>query len=279
MLFRSKKVWIALVIGGLVILPLLLVLAHPRGRATLRLTSGFAQSERDPRVYYEHGAEGLANQIVDALPAAAARVEELQAWPFKNDFRVYVCASHESFSRHINQSPRDPVRGIAFLWDVWVSPKAFAFFGKDTHRQTLAHELSHLHLGQHLGWFRRIKGVPAWFAEGLANWVADTGDEIVSRSEALEGFISGRHFVPDATGNLPLPRTAADYGVSWPMFHLQSRLFIEYLHDRNENAFGRFVSAVIAGDNFSAAFAEHFGLNLDAAWQDFMKSLAKQNGV
>ena len=279
MLSRGKKVWNIIVIAGLVILPLVLVLAHPRGRATLRLTSGFVQSEEDARVYYEHGAEGLASQIADALPDAVARVEMCQSRPFKKGFRVYVCASHESFSRHIKQPPSDPVRGIAFWWDVWVSPRAFDFFGKDTHRQTLVHELSHLHLGQHLGWLGRTQRVPTWFVEGLADWVAGTGDEIVSRSEALEGFVSGHHFVPDATGRLPLPKVAKDYGLRWPMFHLQSRIFIEHLRDRDEQAFEGFVGAVVDGDSFDVAFTDHFGDNLEIVWQEFMSLLAQQNGV
>jgi hypothetical protein len=160
------------------------------------------------------------------------------------------------------------------MWDVWVSPKAFAFYGKDTHRQTLAHELSHLHLRQQLGWLRKTQRVPAWFVEGLADWVAGTGEEIVSRNAALKGFINGRHLMPDASGRLPLPKGAHDYGLTWPMFHLQSRMFIEYLHDRDEKSFGRFVAAVVDGDRFDVAFNEHFGDSLEIVWQEFMDALA-----
>jgi hypothetical protein len=274
MLSRGKKIWIILLAAGFVILPLVLVLAHPRGRATIRLAPGFVRFEEDARVYYERGAEDLASRIADALPGAVARVEECQSRPFKTGFRVYVCSSHESFTRHIGQPVSDPVRGIAFMWDVWVSPKAFAFYGKDTHRQTLAHELSHLHLRQQLGWLRKTQRVPAWFVEGLADWVAGTGEEIVSRNAALKGFINGRHLMPDASGRLPLPKGAHDYGLTWPMFHLQSRMFIEYLHDRDEKSFGRFVAAVVDGDRFDVAFNEHFGDSLEIVWQEFMDALA-----
>ena len=38
---------------GLVLVPVSLVLAHPRGRTALRLAPGFTPLPEDPRVYYE----------------------------------------------------------------------------------------------------------------------------------------------------------------------------------------------------------------------------------
>lgn len=264
-------------IAIVITLPVLLiglVLAQPRGRVALRLTTGFIPLQEDTRVFYEPGAEEYAKRFADALPSVVNRVEDCQSLPFESEFRVYVCSSHESFTRHIGQPVSSPVRGIAFLRDIWVSPKAFAFYGKDTHWQTLAHELSHLHLGQHLGWWHRTKYLPNWFLEGLADWVADTGGEIVSREEALEGFRTGRHLVPATSGKLRLsPPTRQDLGVSWPIFHMQSRIFIEYLLARGEEPFSNFIAAVLGGVRFNIAFEEHFGNNMEIVWQDFINSV------
>jgi hypothetical protein len=175
--------------------------------------------------------------------------------------------------RHIGESERSPVRGIAFLWDIWVSPKAFDFQGKDTHRKTLRHELSHLHLGQKLGWWRRTQGVPSWFQEGLADWVADTGDEQVSWREARDAILSGHCILPETSGHLPLPKRPQDYGLSWPMFHMQSRMFVEYLRSRDEGAFQRFVASVVRGNRFETAFKEDFRATLSDSWKDFRDSL------
>jgi hypothetical protein len=247
--------------------------AQPRARTTLRLVRGFSPLEADSRVFYEAGAEDLARAIASALPAAVARVEYCQCEPFERSFRVYVCASHKSFSRHLGQSARLPVRGIAFVWDIWVSPKALSFHGEDTHRETLAHELSHLHLGQKLGWWHRTKGVPSWFQEGLADWVADTGDEQVSRREAREAILSGRCFVPDASGHLPFPKLPREYGLTWPMFHMQSRMFVEYLRSRDAEGFRGFVTAVVRGTRFETAFIENFRAELGDVWKDFLHSI------
>jgi hypothetical protein len=263
---------------GLLSLLALLLFLHPRARAAARLTSGFQSLVEDTRVFYEPGAEVHARRFAESLPAAIARVEEYQGRPFKSDFRVYVCASHESFTRHLDERPDSFARGMRLFRDIWVSPLAFDFRGSDTHRQTITHELSHLHMTQQLG-LRSIMGtVPTWFAEGLADWIADTGGEIITHQDALEAFASGNHFVPDAKGRFLFPRTAKHYGVSWPMLHRQSRMFVEYLRDRAGGLFGDFVVAAGKGERFDVAFLEHYGDSLDNVWNDFLESLDGGSG-
>ena len=274
--FLRRKTRVILIVVGLFALSPLIVLAHPRARAVLRLTPSFLPLKQDSRVFYEPGAETYAERIAEALPGAIARVQECHSRPFVSDFRVYICASHKSFTRHIGHPASSPVRGTAFLWDIWVSPKAFVFWGEDTHRQTLAHELSHLHLGQHLGWWRRTKNVPAWFGEGLADWVADMFGDGPSREKALEGFFTGYHLVPDASGRLPFPKRPWDYGLTGPMLHMQSRMFVDYLRARDEESFKEFVAAVVLGVPFDVAFREHFGDSLGGVWHDFLDALKTQ---
>jgi len=267
---RIRKLLIPLSLLSLLV-PLLLL--HPRARAAARLTSGFQSLEKDARVFYEPGAEVHARGFAESLPAAIARVEEHQGRPFKSHFRVYVCASHESFTRHLGERPDSPARGMKLFRDIWVSPLAFDFRGTDTHRQTVTHELSHLHMTQQLGLRTIVGTVPTWFVEGLADWVADTGGEIVTHQDALEAFASGNHFVPDAKGRFLFPRTAKHYGISWPMLHRQSRMFVEYLHDRAGGSFEDFVAAVGKGKRFDVAFLEHYRDSLDNVWNDFLESL------
>ena len=269
---RRKSTWAILVGAAIPILAALLVLGQSRGRTALRLVHGFSTLDADPRIRYEPGAENLARAVAVALPAAVARVEECQSAPFKTSFRVYVCASHESFTSHIGEPVSSPVRGIASLRDIWVSPTAFAFHGEDTHRETLTHELSHLHLGQMLGWWHRTKEVPSWFQEGLADWVADTGDEQVSQREVREAILSGDSIVLEESGHLPFPTRPDTYGMTWPMFHMQSRMFVEYLRSRDANAFRGFVAAVVRGVGFKSAFNDNFGAGLSDVWKDFLRS-------
>jgi len=258
---------------GVLVLIAALTLMQPRARTALRLVRGFTALDADPRIRYEQGAEYLARVIAASLPAVQALVEELQRAPFARPFRVYVCVTHRGFTTRIGEPADSPARGIAFLRDIWISPKAFSFHGRDTHRQTLTHELSHLHLGQRLGWRRKTKYVPSWFQEGLANWIAGSGDELVSPREACRAILSGHRIVLDESGYLPFPRPPESYGMTWPMFCVQSRMFVEYLRLRNIAAFNDLIAVVVHGARFKSAFKSTFGVSLAAAWQDFLKAL------
>jgi hypothetical protein len=252
---------------GLLALAPLLILVHPRARAALRLSPGFRPLPEDSRVMFEPGAAAHARRMARALPAAIERVETEQGRPFRADVRVYVCATHETFAEHTGQPPTIPVRGMALLWDVWVSPLAFRFEGQDTHRETLTHELSHLHLKQHLGWLGNVAGLPAWFREGLADQVAGTGHERVSRAAALAALRAGPRLDPELSGG---PR---EHGLSWPMFHGQARLFTEHLRARDPHTFRSFLAAVLDGEPFARATRDHLGATLPQLWSEYLADL------
>jgi hypothetical protein len=128
-------------------------------------------------------------------------------------------------------------------------------------------------MGQQLGWWRRTRNVPGWFQEGLADWVADTGDEQVGRRQAAEAIRRGPRLVPDDTGHLPLPRTATDYGLAWPMYHSQARMFVTYLAARDQTAFAAFLRHVLRGERFDQAFDTQLGTNVAHAWKEFAATL------
>jgi len=272
---RNRTLRIALILAVVLALSPLAVLAFPRARAAVRFVPGFHPLAGDARVYSEAGGEGFAARVAAALPGAVAAVETGQSRPFRAPFRVYVPASHLSFTRHLGLPPDSTVAGIAFAWDVWVSPAASGAGGRDTPAQALAHELSHLHLGQQLGWWRRVGQVPGWFSEGLADRVARRADDPASRAMALAAFAAGRAIVPDATGHRPLPRGPLDYGVPGRMLHAQARMFIDYLEDRDPRAFAGLVGAVVGGARFDEAFTAAFGENLDRAWREFLESVER----
>jgi hypothetical protein len=269
----SRRKVVFIVIAVLALAGVALFLSNPRARCAVRIAPGFTRLEGDSRIYYETGAEEIASRLGDALPGAVATVETALSMPFRSEFRVYLCNSHESFARHSGQHPRTPVRGLAFSRDIWLSPKAFSFHGQDTHEQTLAHELTHLHVGQQLGWLRRVRLVPGWFLEGLTDWVSGTGLEVVSRDRALGALLAGDRFVPDSTGRFPVPKLPTDYGIDGHMLHTQSLMFVEYLSVGREEVFHALVRDVLTGERFGPVFEERYGRTLDEEWAGFLESL------
>ena len=269
-----RKPMIALILAVLLLAVLsVLALSIPRLRTALRLVDGFEPLEGYELVYFEKGAEDYALQVAEALPGAIERVEKMQVRPFRSLPRIYVCATHERFAGQIGESPETEVRGIAFKRDIWLSPLIFSFFGMDTHTQSLLHELSHTHISQHLSFLHRVRKIPAWFNEGLADWVAGTGAERISRDEGIAEIRAGRTLAPDDTGQFPVPKTPADYGLSWPMLHVQSLMFVEYLALRDREAFDSFLGDVLDGKDFGPSFAGHFGTDPLSLWREFAAGL------
>lgn len=273
MALRRKTIF-ALIIPILVLVVLAaLALRIPRLKTALRIADGFEPLPGNELVYYEKGAEEYARRIAEALPAAIERIETMQVRPFPSLPRIYVCATHERFTSQIGEPPESLVRGIAFKRDIWLSPTVFTFFGRDTHSQSLLHELSHTHISQHLSFFHRVRKIPTWFNEGLADWVAGTGDEQISRGEGIAAIRAGRTMAPDDTGQFPRPKAPADYGLSWQMLHVQSMMFVEYLALKDREAFDSFLGEVLDGKDFGPSFVRQFGADPFALWQEFTGTL------
>ena len=68
--------------------------------ATTRSTDQFVSYAADPRVLYEPGAEELAQNVAEALPAAIQTVQRAQYRDFVMPVKIYVCASLESFKAY-----------------------------------------------------------------------------------------------------------------------------------------------------------------------------------
>jgi hypothetical protein len=275
---RNVKRRIAGILFGVLLVAGGVVLSRTTvGIALLKSKSHFLVHELDDRVLYEPEAENLAAPIAEYLKQAIEEIERDHGLPFKRSFAVYVCSSQESFNEYIADSPGGRARGASVRGSVFVSPSAFSFQGRDTHRETLLHELSHLHLRQRLGFFGTRRRVPVWFHEGLANVVAGSGGEGISDARALVAILSGEHFVPDTKGTLLLMKRAGDYGLDYPMFHKQSRMFVTYIRDAHPDDFKRFLLEIQNGESFARSFSERFGMDPGGMWQEFNSSLQESD--
>jgi hypothetical protein len=269
-----KKIVIFGILGVFILVVLAFFVRSPVGRALLKSKRHFIVHEADSRVLYEPGAKGFADKIADFLPTAVKRVEEGHFLPFKKPFKVYVFNTQKSHNESIANTTSYPIRGASVQGNVFIAPSAFSFKGLDTHKESLMHELSHLHISQRLGFFK-TRRIPNWFTEGLANIISGCGGEGISDEMAIQFIREGRHLIiPERRGLLNQPtKTIRERGLTGPMYHLQNKMFVNYIYSLNPEAFKKFVLAVQKGNAFSKSFLEYFEKNPEEMWRQFKSEL------
>jgi hypothetical protein len=247
----------------------------PYSTALLKSKSHFIEHSKNDKVLFEHGAEDFADSIANYLSKAIKRVEQVHGLPFEESFNIYVCKTQKSFNEFAVNTSAYPIRGTALLGDVFIAPSAFNFRGIDTHKETLAHELSHLHFQQRLGFIDRRK-LPVWFSEGLADYVAGSGGEGIETSDAINFILSGKHFIPEKEGDILGTVSGAANGLSGPMFHQQVKMFVTYIIESDSLKFKSFVIKIQEGETFSETFDKIVGTTIQDKWDGFLLQLREQ---
>jgi len=239
------------------------------GIANFQSLEGFIKLSDDSEIYYEDGSIDIAANVKQYLPDAIIEVERKQFEPFKESLHVYVCASKESFSKY-SGSP-EMARGAVFNNNVYISPKAVE---TGTLKAILTHELSHLQFHHYLGNLKYASNIPPWFQEGLAVYASGGGGaEKVTYEMAKKSILSGHSFAPNDSGSLIFPRSASTFGLKPQMFYRQSSMFVGYLHDSYPTGFKSFMSNLLDGAEFKAAFEDSFGQPINRAWEGFIKKI------
>jgi hypothetical protein len=238
----------------------LLGCATTTGPAPHTLAEAFRQYPLDPRIRLEEGAEGHAARVHALLDAAIARVERVHGLPFRAPPAVAVCATAACFARLV----KTPGLTAAVVADnrLVLSPRLFSVEA-DRLPGILAHELSHVHLGQRLGHY--TPWIPVWFHEGLATLVADGGGaDLAGDRVACAAWRNGQR-VDFGRRDAPGQRHRADaFGLSIHVFYRQSWRATERLRAHDPQAFRRWLIAIQEGADFSIAFADAYNNDLVA---------------
>lgn len=270
---KRKIVFISL--SSLILILAILFYFSPYSTALLKSKSYFIKYSDNAMVLYEPGAETYAAEIAADLPAAIERVESVHGLAFEEPFKIYVCGTQQSFNEFTANTSPYYIRGAALLGDVFISPAAFSFIEFDTHRETLTHELSHLHLRQRLGFFKQRK-LPVWFCEGFADYVAGSGGEGIDDGAAARYILNGRHFIPEEEGAIFGSFSRALNGLSGPMFHKQVKMFVAWLAESDLLKFRSLVLFLQKGESFSKSFRAVMGSSVQEKWSRFISVLNKE---
>ena len=267
-----------LAVTGTIGVGLLLALAArtPAGKALRKSKEGFLPHEQNPRVLFEAGAEEMAAPVASFLSDAISTIEEVHGLPYLEPFRVYVCATQRCLNEFIGLPPGAPIRGTVRFGEVFLAPSAFDWQGQDLHKESLLHEMSHLHLRQHLGFVAARGRVPSWFHEGLADLASGVGGEGISTEAAVQAILNGPALQPDSTGNLWTLDRVTDHGLGGPMFHKQSRMFLTFLRDRDPEALQAFLLRLLREKAFAGPLRDEMGQGVEELWEEFKASLTTE---
>lgn len=234
--------------------------------AWLQSKADFVRCTADSRIYCEPGSEALAAAVAPLLPKAIETIEAAQFSVFSQPIEIYTYRSAEAFAAHSGATTT--AGGAVSLQRLNLSPLLQKT--PERIRGILIHELSHLHLQLQMGsiaWAR----VPSWFHEGLATWISGGGGaENVGADAAWQALRAGQRFEPDASQSPLFPKNAWHYGLQTQLYYRQAALFVDFLHDRDPEAFKQMLLAVAARSTFAEALSAAFLKPLPMLWQEFL---------
>lgn len=231
----------------------------------------FVTLAEDGRVLYEQGTREQALLIQSVLDEQIKSLEKTHGKPFVNQPVVHLCGTRECFAKHTGIDS-----GIlAAVSSNGLFMKSYVITHED-YTSWLAHELSHLHLRQQISTFQ-ASFIPQWYQEGLATYASNGGGASkVSRDQALEYILQGKHIVANDKSSLFSQSWTLNYAVSsddWPkpwyqqhMDYRQASLFYEFLHPKEGVELLR---AIERGEKFHDAFLFLYGKKPEEMFQLF----------
>lgn len=258
--------------GIVVIIGFILLLQTPYRTAVTKSKKQFKTHPDFSELLYQPGAEVYADQIAVCIQPALKTIEEKVSRPFSKKFNIYVCSNQKDFDEFIAARSPYPIRGTVLRGNIYISPAAFNFKGKDTHKETLLHELSHLYFRQQLG-FIRDRQIPQWFREGFADYVSGAGGEGIEEPEAISYILNGRHFVLETEGKIFSSFSNSLNNLSGPMYHQQVKIFVSYLAEQDSLKFKSFVMKIQDGEPFEKSFNESMPADIQGMWEEFISDL------
>lgn len=249
---------------------IILVFVQGCSNVYARLTYDFRELENDKRILYEVGAEEIASEISISLNKHISLVEKKQYFSYASldDIKVFVFAEKNRYANYSYSSPL--ARGSATTNEIYISP--IINDRRETLPLIMIHELSHVHIRQHIGTWRYWSEVPGWFLEGLAVEVSGGGGaEKVSDKEAIEAIKSGKHFIPRESSSILGHKYAHNYGLKPHLYYRQSNLFVRFIKESDPEAFRKSYLSLIQGEEFADIWIKYYNKTIPELWKDFLK--------
>ena len=249
-------------------------------QAKYKSTDHFLVLEKDPRILYEESARQDALVLASTLPGIESDVESILNSTFEKPIEVYVCATQETFNEYVYLSKN--VRGAVFWGKVFLSPGAF---NRGSLTDLVRHELTHYLFYGRLGERAHIKGVPLWFREGIAVFVANGGASYTEQTNVFgvtaeherSAFLSGEtDFWFES--NDPRDAVGENGTANWLLYRVGG-LFVHFMHDTNPEYFDTLIQRLLAGEEYRFAILESYGEHTESLLKKFNLHLQSNNNL
>ncbi|WP_370979487.1 hypothetical protein [Agaribacterium sp. ZY112] len=274
MKYKKYLMWGGLIltmclVGLVVTQPLLIKAIY----AKYKSTDQFLTFKGDARIKYEQGAEQNAITLNNILDESQKAVEIALGAQFNAPISIYICSSQDVFNEYVYLSKN--VRGAVYWGKLFLSPGAF---NRGSLAKLTKHELTHYLFYTHLGERAHIEGIPLWFREGIAEFVANGGSKF-TKGRSIQHFMSVKERQSYLSGSLDFwfttkdPTDAVSNGtVNWILYKVGA-LFVHYLHDLNPQKFEELVRELLAGKKFEQAIYSEYGRDTQTLKSEFTKYL------
>ena len=245
--------------------------------AKYKSTDHFLVLQADNRVRYEAPAKQNALILSGFLNDSQHAVEHALHANFKKPVEVYVCASQECFNEYVFLSKN--VRGAVYWGKLFLSPGAFS---RGSAQRLTTHELTHYLFYTHLGEKAHIEGIPLWFREGIAEFVANGGADYTAGKEVLglmshkerEAYLSGKLNFWFFTQNA-VDAVTKDGVVNWLLYRVGA-LFVHFIHDSNPQEFDKLIKSLLSGIEFGEALQKSYGKDTESLLKEFTLYLSHE---
>ncbi|MBL4794473.1 MAG: hypothetical protein JKY24_02965 [Pseudomonadales bacterium] len=232
----------------------------------------FIALDIDDRILYKKGAKTNALLIAESLEKHIQKVESVHGEFFSKKVVVHICDTTACFNKYTGGN--EGVSAAVGKNGLFLSPLAFR---NDRQNLFLAHELSHLHLFQHISLFKTLF-VPQWFHDGIATYASNGGGaDFVPEAEAKTYIANNKYIIPIVKGGLMGNRwpinyeRSTDFTFQQHMNYRQSAMFCEYL--ANGNMHQKLLREIENGEKFSSAFIGVYDATVEQVWNAFRRQI------
>ncbi len=230
----------------------------------------FMQSKTMQNIHFEENASELAIEIEKIYPNSVATIELTHGSKFTKEPNIYICGTEPCYDKYAIV-PKTSGETVGTANNIMLN--GYRLTKENTTFAILTHEMSHAYWYEH-----GVVCQPRWWEEGMAVYSSGGGGaEKCSVEDATKAAIVGKVFYPsDENSCMSLffgSNITQKYNITWSMFYRQSGMFVEFLHNKNNQAFKNMLEILKTDKDIKIAIKTAYNEDVEKLWNEWLVSL------